>query len=257
MSNILIGYGDHVVEDNVVISSDSELAAQPAANVASPHIAEKHKTNAANSAYIQFDFVSAVSHQVLACVGTNLTAAATHRIRLSTTSAAAGDVIDTSTVAASATAAYPAIYHVLASAVSARYLRWDFEDTSLSYLEFGRVFTGSMWRPSNNLLYNWGISYDDRSRKTFSVTGQTFVDKIKAPRILTFTLDFMNEAEMFDNAFEIDRISGLKEDIVVMRDDAGVYRNEQSILGLMTKSTPIVQTAFQIFRKNYTVEERL
>jgi len=147
---------------------------------------------------------------------------------------------------------------VLNSDITARYWRVDIEDLTLStYIEIGRLFIGPAWIPSKSALYGWANDWIDESNTSKSLGGQTFINVRARRRVLTFTLSFMDEDEMYNNAFEIARRNGLNKDILVMMKTTGSRISEQSIFGLVNRSVPLTHQTLNVFMTRYTIEERL
>src|SRR5574340_1443988 len=109
--------------DAAMIPAGSEIATLPASNVQQPHLSRKWNTAAGvKSSYLLLDLSASVSCALLGVLGTNLTAAATLRLRASDAdaTAVAGDKLDTGAVSAGVKTGYGAAYKWFA-AVAARY----------------------------------------------------------------------------------------------------------------------------------------
>jgi hypothetical protein len=75
-------------------------------------------------------------------------------------------------------------------------------------------------------------------------------------RYLTMSLDFQSEDELYNNAFEIDRLRGQTRDIFVSRDVAATtHQHRQSLYGLCSELQPIINPALELFSKTYRIEE--
>src|SRR5258708_5380526 len=75
--------------DGAALTVGSEIATLPGTNVQNAHLSKKWNTVAGvKSSYMLFDFGAQVPISALAVLGTNLTSAATHRLRASATDAA-------------------------------------------------------------------------------------------------------------------------------------------------------------------------
>jgi len=76
--------------------------------------------------------------------------------------------------------------------------------------------------------------------------------------VIEFTLGFMDEAEMYGNAFALARANGIVRDVLAVNDTSGAsYRSDQSVWGLCTASEPIVHETVNIYRQKFRIEERL
>ena len=247
--------------DQATLSASAEVATLPGANVQHPHVARAwHTTTGVTSAALTLDMGSAVLCQLLALLGTNLTAAATVRLRASNAdpAALASLLLDTGALAATAKTGYPQSYHDF-TATTARYWRLDVADASLpDHLEIGRLFLGPRWQPSVNQEYGWSVQVIDPSVVDESRGGQSIPDVLPVRRQLQFSLNWMDEAEMVDNAFALAMHTGVVSDVLAVHNSLnGTRINEQSVFGLLTDIQPLVHERSRIFRTRFTVKERL
>jgi len=246
--------------DSAALTASSEQASLPGSNVKQPHLSRKWYTaSAVKSAALTLDLGSSTSCGLLAVLGTNLTSAATLRLRASNAdpTAVAGDLLDTGTVSANVKDGYGAVYKSF-NAVAARYWRLDLTDNSVSdNLRVGRLFLGPKWAPSAGMLYGWAPAVNDPSKIAKSYGGQSYADVRPQFRALQFELSYMNEAEMYGNAFALARAKGVVSDVLAIPFEAGTYISEQAVWGLCTAQQPLIQQAVRIFRQKFQIEERL
>jgi hypothetical protein len=246
--------------DDALISAGSEITTAPASNIQHEHVSRKwHTASGVTSSYLLFDLGASTACALLAVLGTNLTPSATLRLRASNSdpSGQTATVLDTGTVTAGIKSGYGAAYKSFNS-VSARYWRLDLSDSpALDHLEVGRIFLGPYWQPSVNQLYGWSITPLDESRISTSWGGQTFAEERPQRRVLTFVLDFMDEAEMYGNAFTLSRARGIVRDVLAIPDIASAYVSEQAVWGLLSASEPLIHRAARIYRQKFTIQERL
>lgn len=247
--------------DDAQISTDSELDDLPASNVQQPHVARAwHTVAGVRSAYLIFDMASSLACQLLGVMGANLTSSATIRVRASDSDATvtASLLLDTGTLASTAKTGYGQSYHEFAS-TTARYWRIDFADATVEEnLQIGRVFLGPCWEPSANQEYGWSVQVKDPSQVDRSYGGQKYTNSKPQQRVLQFSLSFMDEAEMYTNAFALARAAGVIGDILAVHDTlGGTYIAEQSVFGSLADVQPLVHENYGIFRNKYTIEETL
>lgn len=246
--------------DAAIVSADSELASLPASNVQNQHLARKwHTVSGVKAARLIFDMGTSVECAVLGVLGTNLTAAATVQLRASDTdpSALAGLVHDSGVVAGGVKAGYGAVYKAF-NAVSARYWGLDIADAALpDNLQIGRVFLGPCWNCSVPQSYGWSITALDESRISESWGGQDHADERPQRRVLKFVLEWMDEAEMYSNAFAMARSAGIVRDVLAIHDIDGAFLSEQAVFGRLVASDELVRQRLHIFRQKFTVKERL
>lgn len=246
--------------DAASLSASSELAALPGSNVQQAHVAQKWNTAAGvTSAYLTFDMLGSVSCGLLAVLGTNLTAAATRRLRASDAdpTAAAGDLYDSGSAAAGVKAGYGDAY-LSFTAVAARYWRLDLADASITTgLQVGRVFLGPKWTTSESHEWGWSVTPLDESKVVESYGGQSFADVRPQRRVLRFGLKFMTEAEMYGNAFALARAQGVVRDVLAIPSVTSAYLSEQAVFGLCEASEPLVQERHRNYQQKFTIRQRL
>lgn len=246
--------------DAALLTTDSEIATLPGANVQQPHISRKwHTAPGVKSAYLLFDMGSALACALLAVLGTNLTPAATVRVRASTSdpTAVAGDLLDTGVIAAGVKTGYGAIYKAV-SLTTARYWRVDLADAAVpDNLQVGRVFLGPSWQPTINMQLGWHIQPLDASDVQESWGGQEFADERPKRRLLNFDIAFIAKTEMFANAFAMARAAGITRSVLGIPDIASAELSEESVYGRLVANEPIVNDRLALYRQRFTIRERL
>jgi hypothetical protein len=246
--------------DAATVTAGSQIGTLPGANVQQPHLSRQWQTAAGvKSSNLIFDMLASVSCSMLAVLGTNLTPAATMRLRASDLdpTVVANLLLDTGTVAAGVKAGYGAIYKQVAL-TAARYWRLDLTDNSVpDNLRVGRVVLGPSWTHAKALIYGWGVTPHDPSTVEESYGGQSYPDVRPQKRVLDFALDFLSESEIYDNAFALARAAGVVKDVLAIPRETGAYVSEQAVWGLIQGAKPIVHHASQLFRQQFTVKERL
>jgi hypothetical protein len=247
--------------DAAAITAGSEVTTLPASNVQQRHLSRKWYTApAVNSSFIVLDLGASLSCQLLAVLGTNLTSAATVRVRGSVTdpTATGSLAVDTGVVSAGVKDGYGAIYKDLVAAVASRYWRIDIADASLTQLKVGGVFLGPRWAPSVNQEYGWSVRVADPSLVDESYGGQEYDDVRPQRRVLTFGLNYLDEAEMYGNAFALAVAKGVRGDVLAVHNSLGsAYLSEQSVFGRLRVNEPLIHAAARIFRQKFEIWERL
>jgi hypothetical protein len=253
-----IAWENHADGASLSTSTNGELASLPATNVQVEHVGRKWRSGAVSAASLIFDMGASVTCDTLAMLGTNLSAAGTIWVRASDADPAAQSslLLDTGDIAAGVKAGYGAIYKSFAS-TTARYWRVRPSDGSLSYIEAGRVFLGPSWAPSVPQLFEWAPVVLDATVLGRSYGGQSYADQRPKRRGLMFTLDYMNEAEMYGNAFRLGWEQGITGDVLAIPDIAGSYLSEQAVFGQLQANEPLFHRKPQIYRQKFTLIERL
>ena len=264
MSNILIATPT-IVDQASTITSGNEEALFPVTNLQSMQPSQKWRTQSLVSIFTIVDIGSEKGFDFIALVGTNATDGATWRIRTANTVSAltSSPIYDSSTIvqwpeaSLSSLSETPAI-HYTSAIVSSAYVRIDITDASNSagYFEAGRLFIAEGWRPTKNISYNWGLKWEDKSLQYETINGNTITTPRGKYRIVNFSLDFLDEDEMYSNAYVIDRLVGTSKDVFVVRDlDSASHLQKQSLQGVMTELPAIVNSNHNIFRKRYKLKE--
>lgn len=256
---MLIAWDNKV--DTAVVSASSELASLPAANVQHPHLSRKwHTAAGVKSAAITFDLGSSQSCALLAVLGTNLTSAATMRLRASNTdpTGAAGEVYDSTTISAGVHDDFKAVYKSF-NAASARYWRLDLTDTTVpDNVQVGRIFLGPKWTPTYGQSWDWAPDVEDPSRVQESYAGQLYAEELPKKRRLVFTLSYMSEAEAMENAHKLRRACGVTRGVLVIPMENGSYISHQAVWGRLTeRSAPIPHRTPKEWAQKYEIEEIL
>lgn len=178
-------------------NSTAATSSMPASNLADPQPRLRTRFPA-STAQLQVDFGASVTLGCIALISTNLTAAATVTVLQSNASNMATPTYSPGAATAyTAAAAQGNVVLLHATAAAGRYLRVTVTDTSLAYIDIGRLVAGPLWR----LSYAWayGIAegrtiLDRRDRNPF--TGAEFpVPAVVNPRAAQFSLPFLTGAE--------------------------------------------------------------
>jgi hypothetical protein len=140
--------------------------------------------------------------------------------------------------------------------INCRYWRIDIVDPDAKYIDLGRLYISQAWQPETNIDYGISHGLIDPSRKARTKAGSTVSVELSPYRYVDFKLGFGSEVEMFDHAFEFDRLRGRTKDVLFIHDpDAKAYLQKRSVYGTMESLQPVVNTAFDIFEKTFRIEE--
>jgi hypothetical protein len=228
MSNLILGY-DNLI-DAATLSGGSWNASLPLANLKNRYLSKVARSvdDAAASTLVNVDLGSAKSVQAFGAIRTNISASgATYRLRGSTVSNFASSVYDSGTV--SAAAQTPDLIVGLSSAVSARYWRLEITDTlnAAGYVQIGRLFIGPALAPADNYSKGAEIGYQSRTSVQQSLGGADHFDIRQGRRLFTFALDWLTDAEVFNQVLELQRICDIHGEVLLIRDPADVTYNQQ------------------------------
>ncbi len=245
--------------DDAALTTDSELSTLPAANVQEEHVARKWRTGAVTDAYLVFDLGSSMAASVMAMLGTNLSEDATVRVRASDSDAtgATGEIYDSGVIDAGVKSGFGAIYHLF-DEVSARYWRIDLSDSSLTYIEAGRVFIGPRWTPALGVEFgSWSPFVEDPSQIRRSYGGQSYADVLPKRRGIQMTLNYLSDDEAFDSAHAMLMACGTTADVLVIPRETSGRNSEEAVWGLMEALDPILHKTIQTWSQKLLIKERL
>lgn len=259
MANALIGFQNRV-DFGLSLTTTSQINTLPVDNLLDQRLVKVWRTQTTTTAAVILDNGSAKTVQLVGLMNTNATAAATFQFRVSDAdpTGASGEIYDSGTIAAGVVdPVYQTFIHVLSSEVMGRYMRLDITDSSLSFIEGGRLFMGPCWRPGIGLAFGMRRGYADPSRLETSLGGQVYIDRRPKARRFTLTFDFVTEAEMNAGLSEIDRLNSITEDVLFVLDPASSNLGRDSLWGLLSNQSGIAQPHHDTFRQSYTLTERL
>ncbi|MGI4856763.1 MAG: hypothetical protein ACRYHA_07530 [Janthinobacterium lividum] len=156
-------------------------------------------------------------------------------------------------------AGYPGlVLHVARRYVFGRYLRFDFSDPDNidGYIEFGRLFVGQTWSPIFNATYGTSFGWEFDTVVDRAVGGALYFDERRGRRVRRFSLSWMSQDEAFGRAFEMQRLLGVKGEVMLIWDvDDTINMLRNSFIGRLRVANPIVQPHFAAFSQDYEIEE--
>lgn len=239
---------------NIVISStnlatavttDSEVSTLPAANLLDTSRQVVWRSSV-TTCKLMVDLGSSMSIQLVALAGLNLPTTGTIRLRLSTVSMGAGDVLDTGAGAPDINVLYKTWAYVAAAAVNARYVQIDFT-TSGSYVEAGRLWIGAAFIPAINYEYNPENTTADMSQIRRGVrSGRTFTDAGPKVRSFGFTLSGLTAAEAA-TIEDMYLTVGTSGQVVVIPNPSGSYVARETFIGRLEVVRAVSQTRVDRF----------
>jgi hypothetical protein len=241
MSNLILGYNNMI--DAATLSGGSWEATLPLANLKSRYLSKvaRSANDDAASTLINIDLGSAKPVQAFGAIKTNISASgATYRLRLGNDNTFATSLYDSGTVSANAQS--PDLVLGLASAVTARYGRLEIVDTSnaAGYVQIGRLFLGPALAPADNYSKGAELGYQSRTSVQQSLGGVDHFDVRPGRRLFEFALDWLTEAEAFNQALELQRICDIHGEVLLIRDPADTtYNQKRHFLGRMEQLSPI------------------
>lgn len=215
------------------------------------------------TATIQADFGATTSLRGMALIGTNLTATATVRWRISNAELMVPTTYDSGTLDAETDdAANGNVVHVMGTAASGRYLRVDISSPGADTVDVGRLIAGPLWLPTYS--YAYGISEDREIRDRRDVnpfTGAEFaVPAVVNPRRVTFSLPAITRAEAEGEYRSMQRQAGGAGDVLWVPDTALAQdeMNLRAVFGAVNQPgfSPISRANFKLWTRAFSITER-
>lgn len=244
MANCSIGYRNWI--DGANLSAGAELSTAKVTNLQNPQISRSWQSGN-NSSYILADLITTTPGiSIVVLAGTNLTAAATRQIRLSSvdTTGIAGDVHNSGAAAAGIDARYGMLVYFFPSALNGRYLRVDLADTTVTNIKVGRWAALTAWTPAKNFQLGWERYFDDTSLGTSVDDGGTFYDRGVIRRGLIVTLAALSKSEADIQIPNLAYYASVRDDILLCLDSASTNLGRDSIWGPM-QAAPRMQNPFK------------
>lgn len=261
--NACIAYRN--LADLGTVTASSSTALTPAALLQNAHVARHWRSRSATE-FVLVDLGAVQPVDTVALMGLSLTAAGLTRIRVSASDpsgqgATAYDSDPAGSAAGRVDPAYGYLVHLLPAPVAGRYVRIDLVQPGAPYIEAGRFFVGARHQFASNFAFGWNRAWVDRSRRTESRGGQTYIDPDNTYRTADLTFEAVREGERFGVVEEIDRTNGEHTDVLLVTDPSSPNLGRDSIWGLLTLS-PVQQPAAwvagrPIYQKSYQIKERL
>ena len=143
--------------------------------------------------------------------------------------------------------------------VACRYWRVLIDDTSNAdgYIQIGRLFISDAWSPSiGGAGMGASLVYEDASSPDRSLGGTKYFDKRESYRVYRFSLPALTKAEAFNYALEMQRISGLSGEVLVIPDpDDRINMPRRAFVANMQQLNPITQPNGAAMATEFVLEE--
>lgn len=223
--------------DDAVVTASSVQGTLVASNVQTIDPAEVWRATGCAAEHLDFAFAGAIAADALVLVGHNLGAAATLRLRLAATAAdvTAAPAVDTGAVSAWPSSGkhgdpeWPYELSLLrwSNAVAYGFGRLDIADAANGdgFVQAARLFVGPAFVPTLNVDQTPSLgllSPDEAGRTPF---GRSIGDaRGPAGRSMAPTLSALDEDEMGEGLFELQRFAGLARDFAFCLDPAATTR---------------------------------
>ena len=261
MANLVFSYVNHVDLDAAMLSASTQLGDNSPSNMADPIIGRRWRSGITDC-HGHVDFGADVAIDVvalrfprdetfdLAALGGTVR----HGFDLSAGAAGTGGAHDSGAIAIGAADGYG--YHVYfpPSTVTARYWRFTFQATGVSFIDVGRAWAGPKFQPERNLAWGWGDEWADLSRVSKAErSGAGYVDERANFRRMTLEVPFSENDKAM--ARELGRVAGIRKQVLFVRDPSAPAL--ETVIGRMSETHPILCQGLRINSRAFILEESL
>ena len=258
----LLSWINHVDDAATVLTASHTAGDLAISNVADSIIGRRHRTTTL-TAYGQADFGADKIVGTVALVfprDTAIPVAGTvqHTFDANGGTPGTGAALDSGAVAIGTADGYG--YHVYkpTNAVTARYWRWTFNVSGVSFIDTGRAWAGEAWQPAFDIAFGYGDEWADLSRVSSAQrSGAQYVDERARRRLFGFALNALSESER-DEIREMQRIAGISKQVLFIKDPASPAK--ETVVGRLAQTTPILRphiSSTALYAKLFTVTESL
>lgn len=258
-SGPLIGYENRLIGAN--ITSGSAGSATPASNLATNLGSDPWQTagdvTVANGAWAQADAGEAVTWRALWIGRSNLTSDATVRFMLGTT-AGDDDVYDSGPLTG-IEPGYQQLVHVLDAEVTARHFRLEIDDAANpdGFIRVGLAYAGPVFQPERGLSYGASFGVAGMRRDITTRGGQLYPSALYQQRQWDVSLDFLREAEMYDEGLEIQRHAEIGGNVLFVPRPGNLQAQKETVFGMIQSRATFGFPNYAQRAWPFTVTERL
>lgn len=256
MAIAALSWVNHV--DSAVMTASDTAGDLAASNVANPIIGRRWRTTDL-TAFMDVDFGADKTVELLLLrfprdTDIPLSGTVQHQLDADGGTPGTGAAYDSGAVSIGTADGYG--YHVhLPTSTTARYWRWTFNITGISWIDVGRAWAGEIYQPTRSISFGYGDEWSDLSRPAISDrSGAEFVDERSRQRVFAFSFDSLETADR-DEFRELGRISGLSKQVVFVKDPTSPAK--ETILGRLAQTTPLVHRELPIHSKAFVIRESL
>lgn len=211
------------------------------------------------SAYLLVDLGASYSIGGVYLGNHNLSGSGTWRVRLSTADAtgATGDAHDSTATATGISTEYRLAVRIFSSAATGRYLRIDLSDATLTHLEVGRLWAGTVFKPTKGIGPALQRSFNDYSIVSLARNGSEWVTRGARQPTAAFTVHAATSAEVGTYGLPFLRSTGISADVLVCMDTSATDPGPWTYLGLL-EDVPAWEAGFPgLESATFRVRQRL
>lgn len=259
--NALFSWINHVDGSAVTLTASASSGDLSASNLADPIIGRRWRTTSL-SAYVDIDFATDKTVGVVALrfprdTTFPLSGTVRHQFDADGGTPGTGAAHDSTAVSIGAADGYGYHLYKPAAAVTARYWRFTFAVTGLSYIDVGRAWAGEAWQPTFDVAGGYEDGWLDLSETTRAArSGAEFVDERARQRQYALALEALSSSER-DSIREMMRIAGSSKQVLFCLDPDSFAR--ETVIGRLAGSQPIRHRALtsNLYGKAFVIGESL
>lgn len=285
MANCLIGFPN--IFDTATLSNGSFQPTLPITNLQTRVLGQLARTTdlELSSTVIDIALPKAKSARIVALCNHNISLYAKYRLRASADPGFSTSLFDSGWVAVwpiiypygslpwedarwwsgkdsldSLAGQYATLTIILPKAVVARYWRLEIDDSGnkAGYIQAGRVFIGPAWQPSVNPSFGMGTGWETKTDVQTALGGAEYFGRRVPYRVTKFTIDYLTETEGLTQAFDIDRMAGIDQEVFWVHDpNDTVHAQRRQYLGRFQALNPLQYPVFNMTTKAYEIKELL
>lgn len=256
MTNARIGWINHA-DAAVLTAVNAGPATLGADRLSLVHPSQYHEQTGAEMV-VRADLGAAKAVDVVALIATNATAAATLRVRASTSAAdmSAGVIYDSTAVSANVDPTIGYALHLPPATMTARYWEARLADASLSKVQAGRLALMPLHTFARGFRFDWSRRWADPSEKERGEGGQ--IASWRRPRHRVFSVQFpaLTRVEAEVVGLEIERVCGITDDVLFIANPGATSLSQSTIWGVATDTGGVSEPSFNIFTMSFQIEER-
>jgi hypothetical protein len=214
---VALGFSNQT--DEATLGGGSWNASYPLTNLQNRYLAQKARTtnDATGSTYITIDLGSDQLIGVMALISTNISPSATIRVRGADNSGMSSPDYDSGAISSYQHTDYAISF----TQTDARYWRIDINDTSNpdGYVEIGRLFIGSRFRPGINCEIGAALGVESRTQTQEALNGPEYFDERVNRRTWRGAWTALTDAEAYRQMLVIQQNTDINGEIYFFEDD--------------------------------------
>jgi hypothetical protein len=257
-----IGHINEVDASTTILSSASHAGDLSISNVADPIMGRRHRLSVLTD-WGQADFGSDKTIDIVCLAFARDTTSPTagtvqHQFDADGGTAGTGAAHDSTAISIGTVDGYD--YHVYkpSSPVTARYWRWTFAATGVTFIDTVRAWAGTVFEPTYDIAFGYQDMWADISRTSIAArSGTQYVDERARRRSISFSLGALSAAER-TTLRDMQRTVGISKQVLTVIDPATPAR--ETLIGRLGGTAPMVRallSADPLYSQQFTISESL